>query len=122
MISKQNSFAFEEGHPLPKPFNVEDNEGGGTLSIDNNLLFFTKCSKISGNYNNCDIYFSEKDDGIWGDIQSLNAKICPKYSWESKPLCPLMERHFSLQAIEMGYGGIDIYKITKIILESGVSL
>ena len=27
MISKQNSFAFDEGHPLPKPFNVEDNEG-----------------------------------------------------------------------------------------------
>ena len=63
MISKQDSFAFDEGNPLPKPFNVEDNEGGGTLSINNNLLFFTKCSKISGNYNNCDIYFSEKIDG-----------------------------------------------------------
>ena len=85
MISKQNSFAFDEGHPLPKPFNVEDNEGGGTLSINNNLLFFTKCSKISGNYNNCDIYFSEKIDGVWGDIQSLSDKICPKYSWESQP-------------------------------------
>lgn len=114
MISKQNSFAFDEGNPLPKPFNVEDNEGGGTLSIDNNLLFFTKCSKISGNYNNCDIYFSEKNDGIWGDIQSLNAKICPKYSWESQPSLSSDGKTLFFASDRVGgYGGIDLYKITK---------
>ncbi len=114
MISKQNSFAFDEGNPLPKPFNVEDNEGGGTLSINNNLLFFTKCSKISGNYNNCDIYFSEKIDGVWGDIESLSDKICPKYSWESQPsLSSDGKTLFFASDRDGGYGGIDLYKITK---------
>ena len=114
MISKQNSFTFDEVNPLPKPFNVEDNEGGGTLSINNNLLFFTKCSKISGNYNNCDIYFSEKIDGIWGDIESLSDKICPKYSWESQPsLSSDGKTLFFASDRDGGYGGIDLYKITK---------
>ena len=114
MISKQDSFAFDEGNPLPKPFNVEDNEGGGTLSINNNLLFFTKCSKISGNYNNCDIYFSEKIDGVWGDIESLSDKICPKYSWESQPsLSSDGKTLFFASDRDGGYGGIDLYKITK---------
>ena len=114
MISKQNSFTFDEVNPLPKPFNVEDNEGGGTLSINNNLLFFTKCSKISGNYNNCDIYFSEKIDGVWGDIESLSDKICPKYSWESQPsLSSDGKTLFFASDRDGGYGGIDLYKITK---------
>ena len=60
------------------------------------------------------IYFSEKNDGIWGDIQSLNAKICPKYSWESQPsLSSDGKTLFFASDRDGGYGGIDIYKITK---------
>ena len=51
---------FNAGDPLPYPFNVEDNEGGACISIDNNTLYFTKCSKVAGNYNNCDIFYSKK--------------------------------------------------------------
>ena len=29
--------------------------------------------------------FQRKIDGVWGDIESLSDKICPKYSWESQP-------------------------------------
>lgn len=58
--SKMENDIFSVGQPLSYPFNIEDNEGGACISIDNNLLFFTKCSRVSGNYNNCDIFYSEK--------------------------------------------------------------
>ena len=51
IISTSRNNLFDEGIPLPSPFNIEDNEGGGSMSIDNKLLLFTKCSKVSGNYN-----------------------------------------------------------------------
>ena len=75
---KENDI-FSVGQPLSYPFNIEDNEGGACISIDNNLLFFTKCSKVSGNYNNCDIFYSEKNDGKWGEIQSFGKEICPMF-------------------------------------------
>ncbi len=56
--SKIENDIFSVGQPLSYPFNIEDNEGGACISIDNNLLFFTKCSRVSGNYNNCDIFYS----------------------------------------------------------------
>ena len=83
--SKMENDIFSVGQPLSYPFNIEDNEGGACISIDNNLLFFTKCSRVSGNYNNCDIFYSERKDGKWGEIQSFGKDICPMYSWESQP-------------------------------------
>ncbi|MFZ4563495.1 MAG: tetratricopeptide repeat protein, partial [Bacteroidales bacterium] len=34
---------FEEGEEMPEPFNVNDNEGGATLTADNNTLYYTVC-------------------------------------------------------------------------------
>ena len=105
---------FSTGQPLSYPFNIEDNEGGACISIDNNLLFFTKCSKVSGNYNNCDIFYSEKNDGKWGEIQSFGKEICPMYSWESQPsLSPDGNSIIFASDREGGYGGVDLYLINK---------
>jgi len=80
----------------------------------NSLLFFTKCSKISGNYNNCDIFFSTKNKGQWGEIQSFNKKICPPYSWESQPSLS-SDGNMIIFASDRdgGYGGVDLYEIRK---------
>ena len=110
---KENDI-FSIGQPLSYPFNIEDNEGGACISIDNNLLFFTKCSKVSGNYNNCDIFYSEKNDGKWGEIQSFGKEICPMYSWESQPsLSPDGNSIIFASDREGGYGGVDLYLINK---------
>ena len=114
IISEKNNDSFGEGVPLPYPFNIEDNEGGGSLSINNNLLFFTKCSKVSGNYNNCDIFFSERKNGKWGEVQPFNKKICPPYSWESQPSVSSDGRTIIFASDrEGGFGGVDLYSIRK---------
>ena len=114
IISTSRNNLFDEGIPLPSPFNIEDNEGGGSMSIDNKLLLFTKCSKVSGNYNNCDIFFSTKNKGQWGEIQSFNKKICPTYSWESQPSLS-SDGNMIIFASDRdgGYGGVDLYEIRK---------
>ena len=114
IISTSRNNLFDEGIPLPSPFNIEDNEGGGSMSIDNKLLLFTKCSKVSGNYNNCDIFFSTKNKGQCGEIQSFNKKICPPYSWESQPSLS-SDGNIIIFASDRdgGYGGVDLYEIRK---------
>ena len=114
IISTSRNNLFDEGIPLPSPFNIEDNEGGGSMSIDNKLLLFTKCFKVSGNYNNCDIFVSTKNKGQWGEIQSFNKKICPTYSWESQPSLS-SDGNMIIFASDRdgGYGGVDLYEIRK---------
>ena len=112
--SKIENDVFSVGQPLSYPFNIEDNEGGACISIDNNLLFFTKCSRVSGNYNNCDIFYSEKKDGKWGEIQSFGKEICPMYSWESQPSLSFDGKSIIFASDrEGGYGGVDLYIINK---------
>jgi|SaaInlStandDraft_1057018.scaffolds.fasta_scaffold06318_3 outer membrane protein OmpA-like peptidoglycan-associated protein len=112
--SKIEHDIFSVGQPLSYPFNIEDNEGGACISIDNNLLFFTKCSRVSGNYNNCDIFYSEKRDGKWGEIQSFGKEICPMYSWESQPSLSSDGKSIIFASDrEGGYGGVDLYIINK---------
>jgi len=114
MISKKQNTTYDKGKALPNPFNIEANEGGGSLSIDNNMLLFTKCFKVSGNYNNCDIFFSKKVDGKWGAVQSFDKNICPIYSWESQPSISSDGNTIIFASDrEGGYGGIDLYQISK---------
>ena len=111
--SKTDGF-FNNGEALPNPFNIEDNEGGACISIDNKLLFFTKCSKVAGNYNNCDIFYSEKKDSSWGEVISFNKEICPLYSWESQPSLSSDGNCIIFASDrEGGYGGVDLYEIRK---------
>jgi len=114
VVSTKSNGLFNIGNALPYPFNVEDNEGGACISIDNNTLYFTKCSKVAGNYNNCDIFYSKKINGSWDDIQSFNKKICPVYSWESQPSVS-SDGNYIVFASDRdgGYGGIDLYEIRK---------
>ena len=53
---------FEVGQALDYPFNIEDNEGGASITIDNITLYYTKCIRDYTGYNNCDIYYVNRED------------------------------------------------------------
>ena len=43
VMAKKLDEKFDVGDPLPYPFNMGSNEGGASVTIDNNILYFTKC-------------------------------------------------------------------------------
>lgn len=85
MYSQRDSLGeFHQGLPMPHPFNQSYNEGSASLSLNNQVLYFTSCDYI-GSYLNCDICFSEFIDGKWSRIQFIGNEVNGRNSWESQP-------------------------------------
>jgi len=106
---------FSVGEEMPEPFNINDNEGGATLTADNNLLYYTVCQydKVS-QYLNCDIYFSVYRNDEWQEIKNAGSKINRPGSWESQPsISADGSVLFFVSDRPGGYGGYDIYKATR---------
>ncbi|MDP1621724.1 MAG: OmpA family protein [Bacteroidales bacterium] len=106
---------FETGEEMPEPFNIYDNEGGATLTADNNTLCYTVCKfdKVK-KYLNCDIYMSENIGGEWTQIKSLSDKINLPGSWESQPTISADGRTLYFVSDRTGgFGGYDIYRSIK---------
>lgn len=106
---------FPSGEEMPEPFNVHDNEGGATLTADNNTLFYTVCQydKVS-HYLNCDIYTSEFRNDEWQEIKNAGSRINKPGSWESQPSISADGTFlFFVSDRPGGYGGYDIYKATR---------
>lgn len=89
---------FDNGTPLPKPFNVGSNYGGITISVDNKEMFICACAQIktkdNQTYNNCDIFVSHyemyedsKDHKAyrWGELVNLGPNINSETEWEATP-------------------------------------
>lgn len=116
MFSVQNpDGTFTPGEEMPEPFNINDNEGGATLTADNNTLFYTVCryDKVK-KYQNCDIYISENSGGYWSPIHSAGNKINLPGSWESQPSVSADGRTlYFVSDRSGGYGGYDIYRVKK---------
>ncbi len=106
---------FEAGEEMPDPFNVYDNEGGATLTADNNTLCYTVCKYDKDKkYLNCDIYTSENAGGDWGPIKSLSNKVNLPGSWESQPTISADGRVLYFVSDRAGgFGGYDIYRTMK---------
>ena len=85
MFSMEDSSNFNSGFLMPFPFNRNNNEGGASITIENNTLYFTVCSKTSSGYNNCDLFYSFKHGNKWSKIKSFNKQINGVDSWESQP-------------------------------------
>ena len=82
MIStKQSNGEFDEGKPLPPPFNGRstNNEGGPALTIDNTTMYYTKNEK--GNF---DIYVSTFVKGYWSLGKNIGKANHPK-QWDAQP-------------------------------------
>jgi len=101
---------FEEGEPLPSPFNQAENEGGATITLDNNTLVFTICKydKTKAR-SNCDLYEAHKKGDFWEDIRPLDEINTPEY-WESQPsISADGNTLFFVSDRPGGIGGYDIY-------------
>ncbi len=107
--------SYGPGEEMPEPFNIQDNEGGATLTADNNSLFYTVCKYDNAkHYLNCDIYHSERVNGDWTPIKSVSDKINLPYSWESQPSISADGRTlYFVSDRQGGFGGYDIYRSIK---------
>lgn len=86
---------FDQGTPLPVPFNVGDNYGGVTLSIDNREMIITVCRPGKMGYNNCDLYrstfqklYNERtgnEEYMWGGLENLGENVNTEDGWEAQP-------------------------------------
>ena len=112
---RQPDGKFAEGEEMPEPFNVYNNEGGATLTADNNTLYYTVCKFDNvKKYLNCDIYFSENIGGSWTPIRSASNKINLPGSWESQPTISADgSTLYFVSDRTGGYGGYDIYRSIK---------
>ena len=91
---------FNEGTPLPTPFNDGSfmNYGASTVSTDNKELIMCACKyeQVQGqNYKNCDLYISHfelVEDEVtqekkysWTPLENMGENINTKDGWESQP-------------------------------------
>ena len=106
---------FSEGTEMPPPFNIKGNQGGATLTIDNNTIYYTVCQNNKDNtYRNCDIYYSELINGSWTPIRSISDKINTPQTWEAQPTISADGKTiFFVSDRPGGFGGYDIYKSVK---------
>ncbi|MBI4648366.1 MAG: OmpA family protein [Bacteroidia bacterium] len=83
--------AFNNIRLMPSPFNQGENQGGVTITIDNNHLFITICRRVKaswiegGSYENCDIYQSDFIDGRWTTPYNTGPNINGQFTRESQP-------------------------------------
>ncbi len=75
---------FDNGTPMPSPFNKGENEGSPTITVDNRLMIFAKVNMING-YPNSDLYCSEFLDEEWSPIKNLGPNINSPNTWETQP-------------------------------------
>jgi len=103
---------FEIGQALPSPFNLESNEGGASITIDNRVLYYTKCIRNKKGYNNCDIYYVNREDNAWSVVHTFSDQISKLDSWESQPTVSSDGRTIIFASDRAwGYGKIDLYEI-----------
>ena len=110
--SKKADHIFEEGKPLSYPFNLESNEGGASITIDNKILYYTKCIRDKNGYNNCDIFYVFNHYGDWSEVQQFPKNISKLDSWESQPTVSSDGKTIIFASDRKGgYGKIDLYEV-----------
>ena len=115
VFSKKINGDFEVGQALSYPFNLESNEGGASITIDNKILYYTKCIRDNKGYNNCDIYYVNRENGAWSNVQEFPKNISKIDSWESQPTVSSDGKKIIFSSDRSGgYGKMDLYEISKV--------
>lgn len=85
---------FDNGNPLPKPFNIGSNYGGITISLDNKEMIVAKKNPKPKNPGNFDLYstrYTKKLDDkgnkiyVWEELVDLGPNINTDNGWEGQP-------------------------------------
>lgn len=116
MESERHNGVFEKGEEMPEPFNLSENEGGATFTIDNKMLIYTVCKYVDGgSYYNCDLCYSEnRGDFQWNMIKNLGKNVNSSKTWESQPsIASDGKTLYFVSDRPGGYGGYDIYKTIR---------
>ena len=110
--SKKIGDKFDVGQALPSPFNLESNEGAASITIDNRVLYYTKCIRNKNGYNNCDIYYVNWQGDNWSVVKNFSDQISKFDSWESQPTVSSDGKKIIFASDRVGgYGKIDLYEI-----------
>jgi outer membrane protein OmpA-like peptidoglycan-associated protein/tetratricopeptide (TPR) repeat protein len=116
MESIRSNGVFNQGEEMPEPFNLSENEGGATFTIDNKLLIYTICKYTDGgSYYNCDICYAENmGENQWNKIKNLGKNVNSSKTWESQPsIASDGKTLYFVSDRPGGFGGYDIYKTIK---------
>ena len=86
------------------------------MTIDNKILYFTKCIRNKKGYNNCDIYYVYLfNDSTYSEVQSFPPYISKKDSWESQPTVSSDGNTILFSSDRKGgFGKMDLYEINKV--------
>ncbi|MCF8258421.1 MAG: OmpA family protein [Flavobacteriales bacterium] len=82
---RQKDGSFDSGTAMPRPFNLTENLGSASMTIDNKRMFLTICEDLATGYKNCDIYYSDWHPAGWGDPVNLGERVNGKNSFEGQP-------------------------------------
>lgn len=84
-VSRATPNGFDNGTAMPPPFNMTENVGGATISVNNKKLYLTICKFDMEGYKNCDIYTSDFINGEWTEPVSVGDGVNKKNSFEGQP-------------------------------------
>lgn len=84
-VSHATASGFDNGVAMPPPFNMADNVGGATISVNNKKLYLTICKFDMEGYKNCDIYTSDFVNDEWTEPVSVGEGVNQKNSFEGQP-------------------------------------
>lgn len=76
---------FDEGTAMPSPFNISENVGSATLTVDNKRMYLTICNDNADGYKNCDIFYSDWHYHGWDAPINVGPGINGKNSFEGQP-------------------------------------
>ncbi|MDR1864569.1 MAG: OmpA family protein [Bacteroidales bacterium] len=94
---------------LGSPPNTADNEGAQSISADAAKMFFTACNRSDGK-GGCDIYYSEKRNGLWTRPRNLGSPVNTSAK-ETQPSISADGRTLYFVSTKSGgKGGQDIWK------------
>ncbi len=105
---------FDNGEPMPPPFNLTENVGGASISVNNKKLYLTICKIDMEGYKNCDIYTSDLVNEEWTEPVSVGEGVNQKNSFEGQPSVSADGRTLyfvSIREDEIGaIDNMDLYK------------
>ena len=114
MAHRQEDGSFDEGKAMPAPFNMGLNEGGPAITIDNKHLFFTIGKPSADGGSSYQIYYSDFDNGQWGEIKNLGQQVNDPSAWNSQPtIASDGQTLYFASNRPGGYGKCDLYKTMK---------
>ncbi|MCD6069333.1 MAG: outer membrane protein/peptidoglycan-associated protein [Bacteroidetes bacterium] len=104
---------FDEGKPMPYPFNQTSNEGGATVTIDNKFLYYAQSRSEGGSQMNTDIYVTSCVGGQWSEIKKVPVINHPVY-WDSQPTISKDGNTMIFVSDRPGgYGKLDLWITTR---------